>query len=167
MQGLYSTTNSSPNPLCFSSAADFAIFLYDAKWGKGMFYEHKNSGLISRKRFVLRLLWHFLLALVIIFLTLSVGVVGHFFWGGESLHDAVLNAAFVMGGLGIVEVPTDPKGKFFYAFYGIFVGLSFAASIGIVLAPVAHRVMHMLHLDEVIIEDDEGDEVMVVEKSEQ
>lgn len=112
-------------------------------------YEHKTEDLISRRRFYYRLLWHLMLALLIIVLTLAVGVAGHFFWGGEELHDAILNSAFVMGGLGIVEMPATPGGKLFYALYGIFVGLSFAASVGIVLAPVAHRIMHVLHLDDV------------------
>lgn len=98
---------------------------------------------------------HFFLAFVIIVVTLSVGVVGYLIWGGEgNLHDAILNAAFVMGGLGIVAVPETKSGKLFYAFYGIFVGLSFAASVGIVLAPVAHRILHALHLDEPYIEED-------------
>lgn len=119
-----------------------------------MIYEHKSQGVISRRRFLLRLLKHFVLALVIIFLTLSVGVVGYLFWGGDNLHDAILNAAFVMGGLGIVQVPETESGKLFYAFYGIFVGLSFAASVGIVLAPIAHRVLHVLHLDEPDIDDE-------------
>src|SRR5690625_4662355 len=63
-----------------------------------------------------------------------------------------------MGGLGIVEVPESANGKLFYAFYGIFVGLSFAASVGIVLAPVAHRVLHLLHLDDPSIDDSLSDD---------
>lgn len=122
-------------------------------------YEHKSEQLISRKHFTYRLLRHFLLALAIIFTTLTIGVIGHFLWGGENLHDAILNSAFVMGGLGIVQMPESSGAKLFYAFYGIFVGLSFAASVGIVLAPVAHRILHMLHLEDIVAleEDDELD----------
>ncbi len=124
-----------------------------------MLYEHKSQRLISRKQFLFRLLRHFFLAFVIIVITLTVGVVGYQVWGGGgTLHDAILNAAFVMGGLGIVEVPESANGKLFYAFYGIFVGLSFAASVGIVLAPVAHRVLHLLHLDDSGIDDSLSDE---------
>lgn len=122
-----------------------------------MSYEHKSEQLISKRHFIYRLLRHFLLALIIIFVTLLIGVVGHLIWGGESLHDAILNAAFVMGGLGIVQMPVTSYGKLFYAFYGIFVGLSFAASIGIVLAPVAHRILHMLHLEDLTDADEDED----------
>jgi len=123
-----------------------------------VFYEHKSQGLISRRQFLFRLLRHFFLAFAIIVITLSVGVVGYLIWGGGGgLHDAILNAAFVMGGLGIVEVPETSNGKLFYAFYGIFVGLSFAASVGIVLAPVAHRVLHLLHLDDPEIDEDQAE----------
>ena len=149
MQGLYSTINMGMNPLCLSSSM--------GKYkGAVVFYEHKSEGLVSRKQFLFRLLRHFFLAFAIITITLSVGVVGYLIWGGGgNLHDAILNAAFVMGGLGIVEVPESSDGKLFYAFYGIFVGLSFAASVGIVLAPVAHRVLHILHLDDPTIDEDQ------------
>src|SRR5699024_6512911 len=111
-------------------------------------YEHKTQRLLNRRRFFHRLLWHLALALIIIMLTLAVGVVGHLVWGDQNLHDAILISAFVMGGLGIVQMAERPHGKLIYALYGIFVRLSFAASVGIVLAPVAHRVLHALHLDE-------------------
>ncbi|BBL35732.1 hypothetical protein Nstercoris_02007 [Nitrosomonas stercoris] len=111
--------------------------------------ENKSEPLISRTRFLLRLLWHIFLAFIIIFATLAVGVIGHLLWGDENLHDALLNSAFVMGGLGVIQMPDSTTGKLFYAFYGIFVELSFAASIGIVLAPIAHRILHTLHLDSI------------------
>lgn len=150
-QGLYSTINMGTNPLCFH-------LVRATIGGGGVFYEHKSQGLISRRQFLFRLLRHFFLAFAIIVITLSVGVVGYLIWGGGGgLHDAILNAAFVMGGLGIVEVPKTSNGKLFYAFYGIFVGLSFAASVGIVLAPVAHRVLHLLHLDDPEIDEDQAE----------
>src|SRR5690625_7241811 len=98
----------------------------------------------------------FVQSLHILFTSLAIRVIRHFIWSGENLHDAILNAAFVMGGLGIVQMPETNYGKLFYAFYGIFVGLSFAASVGIVLAPVAHRIMHILHLESLV--QDEQDE---------
>lgn len=152
MQGLYSTINIDVDPLCFSSSTQ--------RIGRmGVFYEHKSQRLIPQRQFLFRLLRHFFLAFAIIVLTLSVGVVGYLVWGGGGgLHDAILNAAFVMGGLGIVEVPETSNGKLFYAFYGIFVGLSFAASVGIVLAPVAHRVLHLLHLDDPVTDEDRTEE---------
>lgn len=119
-------------------------------------YEHKSEALVPRRRFFQRLLGHVVLAVAIILLTLTVGVIGHLVWGGENLHDAILNSAFVMGGLGIVQMPESAEGKLFYALYGIFVGLSFAASVGIVLAPVAHRILHALHLDEALEDPSDG-----------
>ncbi len=34
------------------------------------------------------------------------------------------------------------------AVYGFFVGLVVMATLGVVLAPIAHRIMHKFHLDE-------------------
>jgi len=56
-----------------------------------------------------------------------------------------------MGPVG--DIPTD-GGKLFASFYALFAGLVFIAVSGILLAPILHRLMHALHLDdEAEIED--------------
>src|SRR5690625_7548559 len=123
-QGLYSTINMGTNPLCFHLARATI-------GGGGVFYEHKSQGLISRRQFLFRLLRHFFLAFAIIVINLSVGVVGYLLCGGGGgLHDAILNAAFVMGGLGFVEVQAASNGELFYAFYGILLCRIFSRSVG-------------------------------------
>ena len=49
--------------------------------------------------------------------------------------------------MGVVSVLASVAGKLFLGFYGLYAGLVFIVVLGIVFAPVAHRVMHRFHLD--------------------
>jgi hypothetical protein len=62
--------------------------------------------------------------------------------------DAFLNASMLLGGMGPVDAPHTPAGKLFAGGYALYAGLVFLVIVGVVLAPVVHRVMHRFHLDE-------------------
>ena len=111
-------------------------------------YEKKNEELLDRKQFILRFLWHLLAALLIIAVTLVIGALGHIYFEGIPFHDAFLNTALIVGGIGTTVMPASIAGKLFFAAYGIFVGLIFAAVVGVSLAPVIHRIVHRMHLDD-------------------
>ena len=90
-----------------------------------------------------------LAACLLLFLSILFGVLGHLYFEPHiPLHDAVFNATLLLGGVGPVLLPESIGGKLFFAGYGLYVGLVFVASIGFVLAPIAHRVVHRFHFDE-------------------
>jgi hypothetical protein len=63
--------------------------------------------------------------------------------------DAFLNAAMLLGGMGPVgEPPDDFDAKLFEGLYALWCGLVVLVAAGIILAPVAHRILHRLHLEE-------------------
>jgi hypothetical protein len=62
-------------------------------------------------------------------------------------RDAFLNAAMLLGGMGPVESPQTDGGKLFAGTYALYSGLLFIVSVGIVLVPVAHRLLHKFHWD--------------------
>jgi hypothetical protein len=58
----------------------------------------------------------------------------------------------ILGGMGPVrELPSDTA-KVFASIYALFSGIIFIALMGIILAPVAHRVLHKFHMDEKDVE---------------
>jgi hypothetical protein len=61
--------------------------------------------------------------------------------------DAILNASMILGGMGPVSELHTAAGKLFASFYALFSGSVFLVVAGIVIAPVAHRFLHRLHLD--------------------
>jgi len=53
----------------------------------------------------------------------------------------------ILSGMGpVIEINTD-GGKWFSSFYALFSGVVFISNIGIILAPVLHRLYHRLHLE--------------------
>jgi hypothetical protein len=50
--------------------------------------------------------------------------------------------------MGPVNNPVTPAGKLFAGCYALYAGLMFIVSAGIILAPVVHRMLHLLHCDE-------------------
>jgi flagellar biosynthesis protein FliR len=122
-----------------------------------MHYEHHNQPLLPRRAYLLRLLGHSLLAITIILIALFIGVAGYHYIGGLSWIDSLLNASMILGGMGPVDPLSTVPAKLFASFYALFAGVAFLAIAGVLLAPVAHRFLHRLHLE---VEDDGADEGM-------
>ena len=54
----------------------------------------------------------------------------------------------ILGGMGPVNELSNNAVKIFASAYALFSGLIFIAIMGIVLAPVVHRILHKFHVDE-------------------
>jgi hypothetical protein len=119
-----------------------------------MHYEHQSQPLLTRRRFLLRLVGHTLLAITIILIALFIGVAGYHFIGGLAWIDSLLNASMILGGMGPVDPLTSVPAKLFASFYALFAGVAFLAIAGVLIAPVAHRFLHHLHLE--ISDEDAG-----------
>jgi hypothetical protein len=72
---------------------------------------------------------------------------GYAHYEGLAWRDAFLNAAMLLGGMGPVEVPRTEGGKLFAGLYALYAGLVFLVAVGIVLAPLVHRLLHKFHWD--------------------
>jgi hypothetical protein len=112
-------------------------------------YEHRSKALLPKKLFYQRVLKNILLALLILFFSLLIGVAGFCFIGKASWIDALHNSAMLLSGMGPIlqDYPTLGA-KLFSSFYALFSGIVFITNIGVILAPVMHRVFHRLHLEE-------------------
>lgn len=91
---------------------------------------------------------HFAVVLLLIIASLGVGVAGYVFLEGFRAADAFLHSAMLLGGLGLVQVPSGIGAKLFAGIYALYSGLVFLAALGIILAPVIHRIPHKLHWDD-------------------
>lgn len=111
-------------------------------------FEHKSEPLIPPGAFALRLAWSVAAALAIVVPSLLAGMLGYRELEGLGWLDAFLNAAMLLGGMGPVALPTTEAGKLFAGIYALYCGLLVIMVAGIVLAPVAHRLMHALHLED-------------------
>lgn len=110
-------------------------------------YEHRGAPLAPRGIFLRRVAKHFLLFAVGVIAALLIGIFGYRITEGMAWIDAFLNAAMILGGMGPVGELHTTAGKIFAGIYAIFAGVIFLVMVGVVLAPVAHRVLHRLHLE--------------------
>jgi len=110
-------------------------------------YEHHSESLLPLRKFVCRLLLHFLVALSAIVCALGIGILGYHRLEGLSWLDSFLNASMILGGMGPVNELHSPAAKLFAGFYALFSGLIFIGVAGVIMFPIAHRLLHALHLD--------------------
>ena len=112
-------------------------------------YEHKSQQLLPRNLYLRRLIGHASVAFSIMFCSLAVGVLGYHFLGGLLWIDSLLNASMILGGMGPIGEPLKTTaGKIFASFYALFSGIIFLVIAGILIAPIGHRFLHRLHLEE-------------------
>jgi hypothetical protein len=111
-------------------------------------YERRQDELAPRSVFIKRIIASLLVALGLIVTALAIGIVGYHIIAGLGWIDSLLEASMILGGMGPVHELRDDASKVFASIYALFSGVFFIALMGIMLSPVAHRVMHKFHVDE-------------------
>lgn len=107
-------------------------------------YENRDDPPISRSKFYRRLVIHFEISILVVFISLGIGIIG-FIYIEESLwQDALLHSSILLSGLGLAEVPESSLGKIFVSIYGLYADLIFLIVAGIIIAPAIHRLLHKL-----------------------
>ncbi|MFY9233502.1 MAG: hypothetical protein WAO58_03485 [Fimbriimonadaceae bacterium] len=110
-------------------------------------YEHKSQPILPVKEFHARVARQVAFALGVISVALSIGVLGYHFIAGLKWVDALLDAAMILGGMGPVSTLQTDAAKVFASIYALFSGIALIGILGVVLAPFAHRIMHIVHLE--------------------
>jgi hypothetical protein len=121
-------------------------------------FEHRREPLAPRAIFFRRMVRYALLASGFIAVSLVIGMAGYHYLEGMSWIDAFVNSAMLMGGMGPVsELHTD-VGKLFAGIYALYCGLIVIIAIGIVAAPLLHRILHHFHLEASTDSNEEEDD---------
>lgn len=111
-------------------------------------YEHRKQPLASRTTFYQRILKNIMVALIIMFISLGIGMVGYHYTACIPWIDAMHNSSMILSGMGPVVDITTTSGKWFSSAYALFCGVVFITNVGVILAPAIHRIAHRLHLQE-------------------
>lgn len=115
-------------------------------------YESRSAPPLSHQAFLWRVVRHALASGALVGLALGIGVLGYRYFGGLAWVDALLEASMILGGMGPIQTPHTVAAKLFASFYALFSGLAFIAVAGLMIAPVAHRLLHRFHW-----EDEDGE----------
>jgi hypothetical protein len=110
--------------------------------------EHHTEPVLPLRHFAWRLVRSTAVALVLIWLSLLAGMLGYHGFEGLSWLDAFVNAAMLLGGMGPVFNPVTEAGKLFAGCYALYCGLAVILVAGLILTPVAHRVLHKFHVED-------------------
>ncbi len=114
--------------------------------------ETTKKALTPKKTFYKRIWNNAVLAMLIMSICLAIGVVGYkltipaFDW-----YDSLLNASMILSGMGPIidtKIVLTKQAKVFASMYALFSGVAFISTIGILIAPLAHRFFHQLHLED-------------------
>jgi hypothetical protein len=111
-------------------------------------YEKKGEKLLPWPRFFRRMALSALLAFGIVFGALFAGILGYHLIAALGWIDAILNASMILTGMGPVDPMTTTSAKLFASAYALFSGVVFLSAVGIVLAPIFHRILHKFHMDD-------------------
>ncbi len=110
--------------------------------------ERKHEKLAPMSVFIRRMAASVMMAGILIAIALFIGIVGYHWIARFDWVDSILEAAMILGGMGPVNLLATTGSKIFASGYALFSGLVFIAIMGIVLAPVTHRMLHKFHIDE-------------------
>ena len=113
--------------------------------------KHVNK-MAPKKVFYQRLWYNAIFGSSIMLVCLLIGIMGYkltipeFDW-----YDSLLNASMILSGMGPVidaNIVLSKTAKVFASLYALFSGVAFISTIGILIAPIAHRFFHRLHLED-------------------
>jgi predicted DNA repair protein MutK len=111
-------------------------------------YERIGDKLLPWPDFFMRMLLSALVAFGIVAVALLAGILGYHSIAHLRWIDSLLNASMILTGMGPVDPMTSTAAKLFASGYALFSGVVFLSAVGIVIAPIFHRLLHKFHLDD-------------------
>jgi hypothetical protein len=111
-------------------------------------FERKHEKLAPLSVFARRMAASVAMAGILIAVALLIGIIGYHQLAGFNWVDSFLEASMILGGMGPVNPLVTTGAKMFASCFALFSGLVFIAIMGIVLAPITHRMLHKFHVDE-------------------
>lgn len=111
----------------------------------------------TRAAFIGRVLRYAVFAAGLFFFSFGIGILGYRFFARLDWVDAVFNAAMILTGMGPVDPMPDDAAKLFASFYAIYGGAVYPVVAALVLYPLLHRMLTLLHLNSLAARiEDEG-----------
>lgn len=109
----------------------------------------KTKNILSPKEFAIRVFKYAVFSISLLVISLGIGIFGYHSIGELNWIDSIYNASMILAGMGPVnELTTDPA-KLFASVYAVFSGVVFLSTVAIFFAPFAHRLMHLLRIEEI------------------
>ncbi|MFN5417148.1 MAG: hypothetical protein ACK5B9_08840 [Flavobacteriia bacterium] len=109
----------------------------------------QQKKLISKKKFARRLVKYLIFCSILIIISLAIGIFGYHYLADLSWIDSFYNASMILTGMGPVNRLETDTAKMFSSFYALFSGIAFLTTVAIFISPIAHRILILLHLNDI------------------
>jgi hypothetical protein len=110
--------------------------------------ENRQQEVASIPRFILRLGRYSMFALALTVVSVTIGTVGYHHFGATSWLDSFHMACMILTGMGPVAEMITARAKLFSSLYALYSGVAFLSITAVFFAPVIHRLLHILHVDD-------------------
>jgi hypothetical protein len=114
--------------------------------------ENKTQKVASISHFAKRMGKYGFFAFLLIGFSMGVGTLGYHYFDHISWLDSFYMASMILTGMGPVSDMTNDAAKWFSSFYALYSGVAFLSITAVFFAPIIHRLLHILH-----VEDDENE----------
>lgn len=110
--------------------------------------ENRKQQVLPFRHFLLRLLRYGLFAVALIIFSIGIGVAGYSYFADLKFIDSFHMSCLILTGMGpVVEMKTTAS-KLFSSFYALYSGIAFLSITAVFFAPIIHRLLHILQVDE-------------------
>jgi hypothetical protein len=113
-----------------------------------MKFEHRRQKVASLPQFLKRVSRYALFSAVLILFSVMLGSAGYHYLGQLNWLDSFHMSSMILTGMGpVAEMKTDIA-KIFSSFYALYSGVAFLSITAVFFAPIIHRLLHILHVEE-------------------
>ena len=113
-----------------------------------MKFENKNEKVASVPRLTKRIFIYISLTLILLTLSIAIGIFGYHYLADIGWLDSFHMTAMILTGMGPVVEMKSNGAKLFSSFYALYSGVAFLSITAIFFAPLVHRILHILQVDE-------------------
>lgn len=110
--------------------------------------ENNKQKVTPLANFFIRLGRYGLFALGLIVISVLIGTIGYHYFGQISWLDSFHMACMILTGMGPVMEMTTPSAKIFSSIYALYSGVAFLSITAVFFAPIIHRLLHILHVEQ-------------------
>jgi hypothetical protein len=111
-------------------------------------FENRRQKVVPLKHFFLRMGRYALFACVLILFSVAIGLLGYHNLAHLSWLNSFHMSCMILTGMGPVEPMNSACAKLFSSFYALYSGVAFLSITAVFFAPVVHRLLHILHVED-------------------
>ena len=110
--------------------------------------ENRKQKVTPLPHFLFRLGRYGLFALGLIVFSVLLGTIGYHNFAKISWLNSFHMACMILTGMGPVVEMTSTTAKIFSSFYALYSGVAFLSITAVFFAPIIHRLLHILHVEQ-------------------